>query len=180
MKFVETWDNTTGVPGFYDWVLRGNSIYDPDFALSADSVYGLAPMAALYTHYKVLSSTISVAVRNNDTDDPVNVAIIPASFSASFAAANQDGVMVHPLCRSTSVSLNDGVKTLRHSALSTVMFDVKDLDSVNFRSECTTNPATQWYWHVVTFNNAGVASDCEMRVTMVYDTIFSGPLAYEQ
>jgi len=179
-RFVETWDNTTGAPGFYDWVLRGNSVYDPDFALSADSCYGHDAMAQLYTQYKVHASTVKVTIVNNDDDDPVNVAVVPTGFSNSFSAANQDGVTVHPLAKNMVVSKLSGGKTLVHTAKSTKLFGVRDLDSVNFRSEMTTNPATAWYWHVVTYNNAGSASDCEMRVEVIYDVEYTSPAAFTQ
>lgn len=179
-SFVESWDNTTAAPGFYDWVLRGNSIYDPDFALSADSAYGLAAMASLYLNYKVLSSQVTVTVVNNSDADPVNVSIIPSRFSASFDVGNKDGIMVHPRAKKCTVSKLSGGKTISHSASSCSMFNVSDLDSVNFSSEFTTNPASCWYWHVVTWNNAGNASDCEMLLSISYLTDISGIKAYEQ
>jgi len=179
-SFVETWDNTTGAPGFYDWVIRGNSVYDPDFALSADSCYGHDAMAQLYTQYKVHASHVKVTVVNNDDDDPVNVAVIPTSFSNSFSAANQDGCTVHPLAKNMVVSKLSGGKVLTHYAESRKILAVHDIDSVNFRSDMTTNPATPWYWHIVTYNNAGSASDCEMRVEVMFDTEYFGPAAFTQ
>lgn len=180
LRFAESWDNTTAIPGFYDWVIRGNSIYDPDYALSADSCYGLAAMAGIYTSYKVLASSIRVTVTNNDDDDPVNCAIVPAVFPDSFAAANQDGLLVHPLAKHMSVSKLSGGKTLQHMMMSHKMFNVSNLDSVNFSALFTANPATIWYWHVVTWNNAGTASDCEMLVSVTYDVECFGLKAFEQ
>jgi hypothetical protein len=179
-SFTETWLNNTAIPGYYDWVIRGNSTYDPDYALSADSCAGHDALATIYSDYKVISSRITVTISNTDATNPTICIIIPATFSVSFGVASVDAQSSYPRARHMLVSSADGSKSLRSSMQSRIMFDVKDLDSVNFRSVYNTNPATQWFWHVITSNNAGVASTCEMLVHVDYFVEWSSPAVFLQ
>jgi len=180
LPFTESWLNATGAPGFYDWVLRGTSVYDPDYALSADSCAGVDLWGSMYLRYKVLRSTITVTVTNLDANDPVNVSITPSINPVSMNAANQDAVLYYPASKHMVVPCDGSSKTLVHSAESTKMFAVKDLDGDTYESDFASNPGKNFYWHVVTWNNAGSASNCEMLLNIKYVTVMSTPGFFNQ
>jgi len=175
MTYGYTWLNATAIPGFYDWVIRGNSIYDPDVSLGGDSCYGTDQVAACWQLYKVIGSRIKMTVVNLDATNPVNVILIPNCSSASYAAAQQDGLLNHPRAKNVMVDRYDGAKKLSSTMTTVQAFAVKDVDDVGFSSAFNANPSHLWYWHIISYNNAGVASNCEMRMEVWYDTILTEP-----
>lgn len=179
LPFTELWHNTTAGGG-YDWVIRGNSVYDPDYALSADSALGESKWANVYNRYSVSASAIKVTVINQDADDPVNVTVLAATFPESFAYANMDASSHYPGAVSLVVDPEDGSKVLQNSAKTIDLFQVKDLDSVNFFSKFDTNPSTCWYWHILTSNLSTNALDCQMKVEVFYRTTMYDPQVYTQ
>jgi hypothetical protein len=178
MPYGYTWLNATAIPGFYDWVIRGNSCYDPDFAIGGDTCYGFDQMMAVWTHYKVLGSKIKVTCVNLDGTNPVNLVIIPTISSASYAAAQQDGLLNHPRAISCTVDRYDGSKVLSNSATTARVNGVKDLDDVGWSGDSTHNPTHEWFWHVIAFNNGGAAANCELKIQVLYDTLFTNAYPY--
>jgi hypothetical protein len=177
MPYVYTWTNATGAPGFYDWVIKGNGLYDPDTSIGGNSAYGLNEMAGVYNFYKVLSSTITVTVTAKD-DNPVQLSIVPTTFVNGFSAAQQDGVMVHPKAKHKVISQYNGSKTLTNRMSTATIHSVRDIDDIGFQATLIADPTHLWYWHVVTWNNDGDAANCEVMVSIRYETIFSSPYAY--
>jgi len=170
----------TDATGFYDWVLRANSIYDPDFALGGDSVTGLDQIANLYKHYKVTGCAIEVTAVNNDSDDPIHVVLIPNCFSASYAIANSNAILGMPYSKQVTVANQAGAGSVSNFMSSKVILCVTNLDSVNHSADVTTNPGTLWYWHVCIFNKSGNALNVELKLKMKYYTSFSELTAYNQ
>jgi predicted secreted protein len=180
LPFTESWLNATGAPGFYDWIIRGQSVFDPDYALSADSCAGVDLWQSMYLRYKTHASAISITVTNLDATDPVNVSVFPSINPVSTNAAHQDAILYYPRSKHMTVGCNGVVKTLVHAARTAEILNVKDLDSGEFTAAFDANPATQFYWHVVTWNNAGSASNCEMLVNVKYSAELSGPAYFVQ
>ena len=153
-------------------------MFDPDTAIGGNSAYGLNELHALYSYYKVISSTIMVDVVNLDTSNPAHVAIIPTPYSSAFAAAQQDGVIVHPRSKRMMVDRYDGTKRVQHQMQTNEAMNVRDIDDIGFQAACTADPTHQWYWHVVSWNNGAAAANMEMKLTMFFDAIFFGPKAH--
>lgn len=175
MPYAYTWLNNTGAPGFYDWVMKGNGLYDPDVAVGGNSAYGLNELAVVWTSYKVLGSRVKVTVVNLDSSNPVNVIIVPTQTSNAFAAAQQDGLLHHPRARNMLVDRYDGSKSLTNAATTAMARNVKDVDDEGFQAAMNADPVHLWYWHVITWNNGGAASNCELKLEVFYDTVFSNP-----
>jgi hypothetical protein len=176
MPYVYSWTNATAAPGFYDWVLKGNALFDPDIAIGGNSAYGLDEIAHLYGFYKVLRSTMTVTITALDAN-PVQCVVIPATFSASFAAAQQDGLLVHPKGRHKTISQYNGTRSLSNRMDTATVMCVRDIDDVGFQADTGADPSHLWYWHVVTWNNDGDAVNCEVLVRIAYDVVFSGAKA---
>jgi hypothetical protein len=175
MTYGYTWLNNTAIPGFYDWVIRANSVYDPDVALGGDSAYGTDQIKAMWQMYRVIGSRIKISVVNLDATNPVNVVLIPNASSAAYAAAQQDGLLNHPRAKNMMVDRYDGSKCLSHTMTTTQAFGVRDVDDIGFSAAFNADPSHIWYWHIVSFNNAGVAANCELRLEVWFDTICSEP-----
>jgi len=164
----------TTAAGFDDWVVRGNSIYDPDVSLGGETVAGLDQLKNLYLNYKVNSSYCDLTVINNDTDDPVHVVILPTTYSAQVGVANKNSAGSQAYAKMMTVANQAGQAKLSSFMSSKEMFGVKNLDSVNFSALCTANPATMWYWHIIIWNNSGNALNCETHMKVKYYTELSG------
>jgi len=170
----------TDATGFYDWVFRASSLYDPDNALGGDSVTGLSGIAELYTHYKVLGCRVSATVVNLDTDDPVTIVLVPNTFDSSYAVANKLSMEGQPYARGIVVANQAGAGSISSYMSTKVMHGVTNLDSVNFGAEVTTNPATNWYWHLVAYNLSGNALNCEVKLHAIFYTVMSSMKAFTQ
>jgi len=170
----------TEAAGFYDWVIRANSIFDPDVAVGGDSCTGLDQISGIYKHYKVSGCAVELSIVNNDTDDPVNVCIIPNNFSASYAVANINSIIAMPYAKNIIVANQAGAGRISHYMASKVMFDVANLDSVNFSAATDANPGTIWYFHICIFNHSGNALNVETKFRARYYTEFSELTAFNQ
>ncbi len=71
---------------------RGNSVFDPDYAIGGTSALGLDQWSAFYDRYEVIGSTIkwTVLQRNTDpTEPPCKVAITDIRTSQGFTNMNE-------------------------------------------------------------------------------------------
>lgn len=171
-------DTTAG--GWYDWVLRGNSIYDPDVSLGGETVIGETEVANLYNYYKVTASSIEVTGVNNDSDDPLHIVIIPTTYSASFAIGSMTACLSYPYSRHVMITNQAGQGSVSNYMRTAVIEGVKDLDSVNYQAMYNANPTTMWYWHVVIFNRQGNANAAELRLHMKYWVEWTGHPVFAQ
>jgi hypothetical protein len=178
MKYAYAWTNTTGIPGFYDWIMLGNGLWDPDTAVGGNSAFGLAELMNVWTKTKVLASTCQLEITNLDSSHPVHVAIVPWGYSGAFAAANQEGILVNPKAKSTTATVYDGTVRLSNSATTSTIKAVKDLGDIGFEGTSAADPTHKWYWHVVSWNDAGVAANVEFVLKIQYDTILFEPYAF--
>ncbi len=169
MRFTASNADSTAA-GVVDLVIRGNSIYDPYEAVGGEEVGGFDELAAIYGRYKVLGSRITVTVTDLDDNDPLTVCVFP---HADATAVGRNGFS-YPMVRTTNLSLYTGPKTVTHAITTARMFGVIRADDNDFSSAVTTNPAKQWYWHVVFFiRNAANALNLEYRLVMEYDTLWT-------
>lgn len=179
MPYIYTWDNTTADPGYYDWILLGNGLWDPDTALGGNSATGLNELANVWANYRVIGSRIKVTVINRDASNVCYAAVIPTQQSSAYAVGQKTGLMLLPRTKSMTVALYDGSKSITNSASTSIIRDVKDIDDVGFAAACNADPAHLWYWHVVTWNSGGGnAANCVIKVEILYDTIFHNPYAF--
>jgi len=151
-KYEYWWTATSGT-GFYDWVIRGNSLYDPDVALGGESVGGFDTIMTVYNRYKVHGSAIRVRAVNNDTDDPVDITIFPSKVSGAYAQANANAVRGYPLAKFIVVSNQHGHGEINHYAKTGDVMGHKDIDDEGFVGDGSHDPTHMWYWHVCIHNH---------------------------
>lgn len=170
----------TTAGGFYDWVFRGNSVYDPDATIGGTTASGFDAMSRIYTWYKIYSSTIQVTVVNNDSDDPIHISLIPNAISASYVVGDVNDIPAQPYCRDMIVTNQVGEGKLIHYAKTRALFSVRNIDDVAFDGTTTGNPTNQWYWHMVVSNRSTNALACEINIKISYKVTWYGLKALTQ
>lgn len=178
LHYWYNWNDTTANPGFYDWVIKGNGLYDPDTAIGGDSVYGLDEYAAIYSYYKVYGSTCSVCTWGYDSSNSQSTVIIPTDTSSVFTAANWPSMFGASRASRPSYSgLYDSVKYTYNRAGTTTVCGVKDVDDVGFQAATNADPTHLWYWHIVSQPIVAAAAKAVKMLHIVYDVEFFSPKA---
>jgi hypothetical protein len=177
MTYAADWHETEAT-GFVDWVYRGNSIWDPQFAAGGESAYGEVAMAGIYLYWKVLSSRIVVEI-GNAAAATLTAAIVPTALSTSLT----DREDVTSMPRVVYRSANSGGPVLRasnvmHTAAMLGMrgYDENGLTGVHGAGD----PTNCWYWHLVLSNTTGAALDCHVRLKIQFEVMEYGLKTVEQ
>lgn len=135
-------------------VIRGNSPFDPDTALSTTSAYFFSQWATFYTQYICHGSKITIIPYTQENAPTYNftTCLVPAVSSTLFGASGQELMMEQPY-RKMSVFggnyLMSGMKS--HYMSSRKIYGgnkIFEEGSQQFRSNVTTNPINTWYWHI--------------------------------
>lgn len=128
-------------------MLRGNSVYDPDYSSTGTSVQWLPYISLLYKEYQVMGSKIRVqfGITANDVGKPVNGWIlrvaddksIPSNALASYNQAVRKTTQFNPLGE-------------RHPVLTAYCSTKKAFDrspsDVDLVARMEANPSRQWFW----------------------------------
>lgn len=180
------YNNTTALTtagGFYANIYRGNSLYDPDLTGAGVYPLGYTAMINIYERYNVLSCTITARYVNNDTDDPVFVAIWPSRDGTAFGAARINDVLGQPRCKYIMLANAGGSGQVSNFQLTKDMFGFKDTDDVGLCSATNANPGYVWFWHVYIFNKSGNALSgvldlsihYNVKLTFLSNDVFAAP-----
>lgn len=132
-----------------NYVYRGNSCFDPDFTGVGSQPGGFDELAAIYSKYRVISSSIKFLARSgtSDTTQPVMGYIIPRP-NADTEATYTDTLVEPYVKRALLPNLNAGyMKTISNYATTRKILgrDAKTFDSA---ASVTANPSLQWFWTV--------------------------------
>jgi len=175
MSFRETWVDTDA-NGFVAWNFFGNGMWDPDTAGGGGHTPGMASLGYLYKFYRVYGSSVQVNIVNNDTDDPLHVAVMPNIDGANIlAAAQQDNIQGLPSCKSMIVLNQTGQGQLYNSAKTKTLFGIKDIDDAGFGAAYNADPTHNWYWTLYLFNKSANALNCEVSITITFNAEWYGP-----
>jgi hypothetical protein len=176
LHYSYAYKDTTANPGLYDWVMKGNGMYDPDIAIGGYSATGLDNYANLYTRYKVLGSTCKLTHWTCDNINMNIACIIPTKSSTSIADAGSKSYLGLSRASASSVSCCYGQpKILVNSATTADMLGIKDLDDEGLTADTAADPTHLWYWHVVTVPCLAAANAVYKLVEIAYDVVFMQP-----
>jgi len=169
VRYTSQWNNTTASPGIYDWIIRGNGAYDPQYGAGGESPAGWTELAAIYEHYNVIDSTVTLKVLSVDSGSITFMAfVVPNTSSTSLTAADPDCWNGHPGCaRLDSFRPADGQKRLI-SRMSTKKI-LAGLDDATTRAATNATPNTEWYWHILTAPSSGAAAASAIVESVVVD-----------
>lgn len=155
-------------------VMRGNSIFDPDFTNVGHQPAGRDEWAAFYKHYQVQSSSIKIEVVPGVTGvgaASAELALCPSVTSGDFTATDPEVVRENPL--SQMLLISGGIKAPAMNAYMTTtkMVGQGIYDNTTSGALMTTNPSAQWFWHIlVQAIDESTTLDMWMYVTVTYYT----------
>lgn len=147
------------VTALKDLVFRGNGAFDPEAPLGGHQPFAFDQWAAFYNEYTVTGSKIrvkSIPWQENDAT-PYYQLINWSEQETAIATQSEVESVQDDAQRSTSVALVDiGAEPVVQSKyMSTAkMIGVRKsavMTSAQYGAVTTANPATQWFWHVLTF-----------------------------
>jgi len=166
--------------GAFDYVFRGNSVFDPDFSGTGGQPANYDDYSALYNQYRVWGSSIKVHLMTTISgNEPILWAIGPRHSSTSVTLPTQMDFAAQPYVQSRlhNIYRTGAPDTVFQSSMSTMKFQGLSASEFEGRDDLTslvsTNPAEQWYWHVSATNiDVSITSDVAIHVELVYDVEF--------
>lgn len=105
-KYFETFDvmNTVGSTGVYQF--RANSMFDPNFTGTGHQPYLFDQMAAVYNHFFVISSKITITVSHNATTNTAASACVYLNDDTTVTPTYY-GLFEQSKCRFTTLPLGN-------------------------------------------------------------------------
>lgn len=163
---VVTTFNTTGVNAF---VMRGNSLFDPELTGAGHQPRGFDQWSVLYSRYKVHKSSIQVMAVNNDSD--INYVAVVPGIETVLNYANPQDITEHPYVKYRYLAPGangPSQASLWNSQTTKSIRGEKILDD-DYSALINANPAKQWYWHVLcSAANEAIAPLCTCQINIVY------------
>lgn len=158
MKYQESISITAPGAGFSTFLLRANSVYDPNQSGVGESAMGFDQMMALYEHYTVLSCKINVEFFNITTGVPcvIGVEVVPSTT----VSAALDDFMEGPRSKWTVTQFLPIQKDKITHKVSLKKFLGKKsiLDEDDCQGGITSNPVEQVYFALWTASLDGATS----------------------
>jgi hypothetical protein len=165
MQYNERWAVTTA-GGISSYVYHMNSIYDPYSGVGGDSVYGIDEMAAIYTRYRVIGSTIIVTA----TCQAVEICDMHVYPCAESGAATMSTADAAPECKYAMLGQYRPVSLQLTSTPAKWKIGANDRD---FSAAVTANPAELVYWKILFQNISLNALNLIVNVRIIYDVEWS-------
>jgi len=168
---------------------RANDVFDPDHALGGHQPYGFDQLMAMYQHFTVLSSKVTVEVQ--DTAEyknaywQISLASASGEAAAIFAAGGINGIIELPR---HSAQLGGAIDGARESSRSiSLAFNARSffhksnremIGNTTYSGDVGHSPAEDAYFEVVCYSPIGAAvswATSGIRHTVDYDVAFSEP-----
>lgn len=153
--------------GFY--VMRGNSIWDPDFTSTGGQPYFSDQWATIYQAYTVLGSSIRVQAFADAGTTAYQLNVTPSTGSANYT--NLDHITEQPYTRYTVTQVNQASRAVKNYMSTNKILGVRKsqvFDDPNLSALLTANPASSWFWHINVASLSGAASQTyvvRMKIT---------------
>ncbi len=128
---------------------RPSSIYDVDPTVGGSSYYGFTEMAAFYTKYKVISSSITVMGANRDGEASI-VYVLPVTSDPGVNVADPARYYMNPLARKRTAAMYQATPVYRVTAHATTksLSGVSTTADDNYTADVGANPTDNWYWFI--------------------------------
>lgn len=178
LRYVETLTLDPGAGGTAQNLFRTIGCYDPNFSLGGHQPYGFDQWMAVYKHYHVVSSKISIqaCASATGTTKSWRFGITPIDRSTSLPGLADDLMEITGSVY-TLLETGNGPKKLTLKQNSSKTFGVKDvMDSDELAGTVSSNPAENTYWIVWCGNGNNGVTDPEplnIVVTIDYEVVFT-------
>jgi hypothetical protein len=165
---------TSGVVASH--VFSANGLFDPDITGTGHQPMGFDQMMLSYNHYAVTHCKLIVSFHNLIASTPV-VSVKVDGAATPITVVDQIlefGGNVHSILEAKGVS--GDVKVLENSVLIKAFEGVQDIaDVTDLRGSVSANPAEQTYFHIQSWDNAGVTSSILCEVILEFTSLFLEP-----
>jgi hypothetical protein len=173
MRYVDHTTHTHTSGAIRTWLLRGNSVFDPDYTYTGHQPSGFDEFAAFFQYYRVVASKIEVISSALTELIPMVTVVRPVreiEAQSQYNAPVESTRAVYGFMPDTKVPN----LILHNSATTSALYSGQSSTDQDFGSLVTTNPAKVWYWEVLT-QSANQASTASLAITVVveYEVIFS-------
>lgn len=157
-------------------VFAGNALYDPDITGVGHQPRGFDQIMALYDHYQVTSSKITVHFYSTiSTSGSEQVCFILPTDGAG-AATTQSDVLEHDGAKLSLVGLeNTGALRTKITHECTTKEQISTLDYSIIRGNDSSNPSELWYWHIGSIGNGSTTLTLVAFVRIEYQCMFTEP-----
>lgn len=169
-------------------VIRGNSVYDPEYATGGLQPYGYDRLAQIYGRYYVHSSaikvqfipyaTISSTYKFGDVDikaSTCEVGVYPALSAGDIAPSSLSVVDIceYPYYHGKTMFANKPVFAKGYMSTQK-MVGYKAFPETTLQSIVQSNPSQQWYWNICCDSLDLVASNakCWVKIVVTYYVSF--------
>lgn len=165
--------NMTGGAGTALQVFRGNSLYDPDFTNVGHQPNLFDQMAALYNHYFVEASSITVRAINMRAADPVRISLYDSRIG-NIAPLSADSLAEQPRCKTALLTHSAGSKSdcVLYSTQKTQSYSPGKINPYQEGAAINADPDQPWYWLIYAYNNPGLDVDCQIAVDIKFKCMF--------
>ena len=131
---------------FQTYVLRGNSIFDPEFGGVASQPLGRDQWASFYNKYQVMASKITVKILpTGEQGQNFSFCVLP---TVDPSASGIRQIEEQPYNKSRMLSrVQDNAKTISSYMKTSAIFGTKNiLAEEDTQAEQAANPSKEWYW----------------------------------
>jgi len=157
---------------------RPTGLFDVDPLVGGSNLSGFLELAAIYNHYRVLKSKITIRCSNASTSDfvifrlgPLNADPSAAPSAAFFLALSEQPYVKTGVCSmvgSPPLTMSCEMSTEKIFGSRSVLFDD------NFEALTTTIPTNNWYWIVAASALRVIAQNVDIYMTITCDVEFYG------
>lgn len=153
---------TTLGTGFVTYVLRANSLFDPDFSGAGHQPLRFDQLAAMFNQYRVRRSTLKVAFSVGDLAvstsalGPWRCTISKSKTNATLPGTGTDYSTAAEMEGSQTGILTTQEKLMLYNNFSWEENSINNIEEQN--TDVATNPAQGFYWILSVYNQGNVAA----------------------
>lgn len=149
LTYTQQGQLTSGVVTYTSIIVRGNSIFDPDFTGVGGQPFGRDEWSGFYDNYRVFASKIRVFFDSEDAGDGLIGVVVPSTSSTGFSSTNLAMQTPYSRFKHMGVSTGTNAKTVSNYMESSKIFGIKAINyDTSFAAAFGANPAQEWFWHV--------------------------------
>lgn len=141
-----------------DFIIRGNSAFDPQFSLGGGQPLGFDQWGDLYTDYIVHGSKVRFSITPASDNISNSVMALFASSSSGVPAPQNSLNQPYSKWKPVVSTQNSGnqVATLKMYMSTAKIFGLPKSrrSDQEFSAAVTGNPSVEWYWHLLIYNYA--------------------------
>lgn len=172
--------NTLGIGTFLnDYKIRGNGMYDPEYAVGGSQPFGFDQYAAIYRKFYVKSSEVKVLAMWNSNTESNGCLLV-------WADANPTDPISPKVAHERCLANGGKIKYLNNVYSPAVVITHKaytkkilksGMSEDNNHGTGATDPSEQWYWHIVNTNeDATVAKGARLFIDVKYESVWTEPI----